>query len=74
MQHEISQLLGRYTQLEQTISLTTNLITKYCISIKIQTTHSASLIKSPHQLRKEFPPYHLTKPYLTNQKKYIKKL
>ena len=52
----------------------TNQIMKYYISIKIQTTHSASLIKSPNQLRKEFPPYHLMKPYLTNQKKYIKKL
>ena len=44
------------------------------ITIKIQTTHSASLIKSPYQLRKEFPPDHLKKPYLTKQKKYTKKL
>ena len=52
------------------ISLTTNQIMKYYISLKIKTTHSASLIKSPNQLRN---PYHLTKPYLTNQKKFIKK-
>ena len=58
----------------RTISLTKNLITKYYISIKIQTTHSESLIKSPHQLRKEFQPYHPTKPYLTNQKKHQKAL
>ena len=44
MQHENSQLL-------RIVSLTTNLITKYYISIKIQ-----------------------TKLYLTNQKKYTKKL
>ena len=37
-------------------------------------THPASLNKSPHQLKKEFPAYHPSKPYLTNQKKYIKKL
>ena len=38
------------------------------MSIKIQITHPASLNKSPHRLKKEFPPYHLTKPYLRNQK------
>ena len=69
MQHEISHLLGRYTQIEQFEP-----DNEIFITIKIQTTHSASLIKSPYQLRKEFPPDHLKKPYLTNQKKYTKKL
>ena len=72
MQHENSQLLARFTI--RTISLTTNLITKYYISIKIQITHAASLNKSPHRLKKEFPSYHVTKPYLTNQKKCTKRL
>ena len=75
MQHENSQLLGRFTQLEQfERSLTKNLITKYYTSIKIQINHLASLNKSPHRLKKETPHYHLTKSYLTNQKKYTKKL
>ena len=76
MQHENSQLLGRFTQLEQfelKASLATNLITKY-ISIKIKITHLSSLNKSPHRLKKELRFYHPTKPYLTNQNKYTKKL
>ena len=43
-------------------------------TMKIRITYPASLNKSPHRLKKEFPPYHLMKPYLTNQKKYTKKL
>ena len=39
MQHENRQLLGSFTQ------LTTKLITKYYISIKIQITHPTSLNK-----------------------------
>ena len=46
-----------------------------CI-IKIQITRPASLNKHTHthRLKKEFPPYHVKKPYLMNQKKYTKKL
>ena len=48
--------------------------TKHYISIKIKITLPESLDKSPHRLKKEFPPYQLTKPYIINQKKYTKKL
>ena len=41
----------------------------------IHSNHPPSILKQiPHRLKKEFPPYHLTKLYLTNQKKYTKKL
>ena len=33
-----------------------------------------NILKSLHRLKKEFPPYRLTKPDLMNQKKYTKKL
>ena len=36
--------------------------------LKDSITHPASLKKSPHRLKKEFPPFHLTKPHLINQK------
>ena len=51
-----------------------NLIKKYYISLNIQITHPAPLNKSPHRLKKEFPPYILIKPYLMNQKKHTKTL
>ena len=43
--------------------------------IQKDSNHPPSILnKSPNRLKKEFPPYHQTKPYLTNQKKYNKKL
>ena len=41
---------------------------------KIIHIHKYSLNKSLNRSKNEFPPYHPTKPYLTNQRKFIKKL
>ena len=67
MQHENSILPGRYTQTIQIISLTTNLIKKHYIPIKIQITHP----ESPHRLKNESVPSHPTKTF-NESKKYAK--
>ena len=64
MQHENSQLVGRYTQIIQIISLTTNLITKHNIPIRIEITHP----ESQHRLKNESAPSRPTKVYVMSQK------
>ena len=73
MQHENSRLLGRYFQLEK-FDLSAYHKPDNEIPYMHQIIHPASLGKSPHLLKNKFQSYRPTKPYLMNQKKYMKKL